>query len=418
MGQAKNKMIEDQENGFTSGNDSFVCSKHFADYAIRGFIESHGGGGQCSYCKEDKENGTKERRVLSFDDLLALVVKGFGNEYGDPNNGIIRYDGETGQWDGRIYHTSDLVSEHIELVNEEDDQEILEDISNCIITDIWCQRHPYMPSENEELSFDWDFFCQFLKHRVRYVFYKHSEKIDKEYKQVSPSYILGEIGKFINGLELFYNTRKDGGLFDIIELYRARQHKRKEKISRACQIGTAPESKATANRFSAAGIPMFYGTSDKKTAVLETRNKKKKNEYISVGKFKNTRELNLIDLTRVPNISIFDLEKSEFYNTSFFLKHFIIKIAEPIIKDGREHFEYVPTQVVTEYLRHLFPAQFKKKVDGIRYKSSIDNSKICYVIFATADQCANDKDPSNDAILVLERKSILRFSVKKSIKNR
>lgn len=415
MGQAKNKMIEDQENGFTSGNNSSICSKHFIDYAIKEYIESHGSVGQCSYCKEVE--ATEERNVLHFDDFMALVVSGFANHYEDPNNEIIRYDGETGQWDGRTYHTSDLISEHLELVNEDDDQEILEDISNCIITDIWCERDPYMPSQNEELSYDWDFFCQFLKHKVRYVFYKHSEKIDKEYKRVSPSYILGEIGKFIDGLDLFYNTRKDGGLFDVIDLYRARQHKKKEKIRKACQIGTSPESKAAANRFSAAGIPMFYGSSDKKTAVLETRDKKKKTEYISVGKFRNTGELNLIDLTSVPIISIFDLEKANFYDASFFLRHFIKKIAEPIKKDGREHFEYVPTQVVTEYLRHLFPAQFNRKADGIRYMSSRDNSKMCYVIFATAEQCADEKDQSEDSILVLEKKSIHRFPVKKPIKN-
>lgn len=48
-----------------------------------------------------------------------------------------------------------------------------------------------------------------------------------------------------------------------------------------------------------------------------------------------------------------------------FLQKFIHDITLPVELDGREHVDYVPTQVFTEYLRYAFLA----RVDGLTFPS-------------------------------------------------
>lgn len=50
-------------------------------------------------------------------------------------------------------------------------------------------------------------------------------------------------------------------------------------------------------------------------------------------------------------------------------------------KDGKEHIEYVPTQVVTEFFRYSFNKNRKYKIDGIIYPSSKNNKNEALVFF-------------------------------------
>lgn len=64
MGWAKRKMEEDEARGFTTGNNTLICSRHFQDYAIVAYIELNGKNNQCDYCDEDDSN---EPYVISFE---------------------------------------------------------------------------------------------------------------------------------------------------------------------------------------------------------------------------------------------------------------------------------------------------------------------------------------------------------------
>ena len=63
-----------------------------------------------------------------------------------------------------------------------------------------------------------------------------------------------------------------------------------------------------------------------------------------------------------------------------FLHGFVADIRKPVVLDGREHIEYVPTQIVTEYLRFLAPAN----VDGLLFQSAQTFGVNC-VIFSGAE---------------------------------
>jgi hypothetical protein len=103
-----------------------------------------------------------------------------------------------------------------------------------------------------------------------------------------------------------------------------------------------------------------------------------------------------VDLTHLTYISPFDTKRKHLVHAVSFLRNFVENITKPISRDGAEHIEYIPSQVVTEYIRDVMPVTFKTTIDGIKYKST-KTDDISYVMFAdidavTADNIAPDKD--------------------------
>jgi hypothetical protein len=406
MGQTKRFLEEEAARGFSSGNNSLICAKHFGDYALKEFIEKKGKQDFCEYC--NAEENPLEQKVVTFDQLMEVIVEGIRNHYGSPDDEGVSYSSEYGYW-SKTYDTEELVRWVIELDAEE---EVIDEVVSSIgYDDVWCLHNPEYPRQSEFLSVDWELFCRMLKHKVRYVFYRYPKKVKDEYREIDPSTILDKIGKAVIGLNLLYNTEQ--GLFNNLRLYRARQHKRNERVQSNKDIGPLSLSKAkSANRFSPPGIPMFYGSNKRSTAILEVIDRKKKSQVVSSGSFKNVKPLILVDLTKIPEVSIFDIDKAEFYEVAIFLKHFAKLISKKIKKGGTQHFEYVPTQVITEYFRHVLPAEAGIKIDGLIYKSSIVKGDDCYVIFADSRHCKDEGQESKYTKLVLERHSIEKTRVK------
>ena len=59
-------------------------------------------------------------------------------------------------------------------------------------------------------------------------------------------------------------------------------------------------------------------------------------------------------------------------------------MSRPIARDDRIHVEYVPTQVVTEFLRSRVRRR-RTVIDGIKYPSSVLPGRASYVLFANQD---------------------------------
>jgi len=89
---------------------------------------------------------------------------------------------------------------------------------------------------------------------------------------------------------------------------------------------------------------------------------------LSAGTFRPLRALNLLNLADLPPIpSVFDTERHGMIHSLRFLHAFAADISQPIARDGREHIEYVPTQIVTEYFRRVFRLIDGSSLDGIIY---------------------------------------------------
>ena len=95
------------------------------------------------------------------------------------------------------------------------------------------------------------------------------------------------------------------------------------------------------------------------------------------------------DLTDIPEVpSIFEpvSDSAEFdpRRPLRFLFGFARDVTKPVTRDNKIHIDYVPTQVLTEYLRHRSSDQTNRS-DGVKYSSSKIQDGQNIVIFATRE---------------------------------
>ncbi|TAJ11903.1 RES domain-containing protein [Patescibacteria group bacterium] len=158
----------------------------------------------------------------------------------------------------------------------------------------------------------------------------------------------------------------------------------------AAEIGSPPEEFAVqSNRMSPAGVPMFYGAFELETAKAETLDPAQHaGQTMSIGTFRALRDLRLLDLAELPDLpSVFDMENHYLIHPLRFLHAFAEDLAKPIARDGREHIEYVPTQIVTEYFRRVFQGAAKAQLDGLIYRSARQAGGKAFVLFCENAQC-------------------------------
>ena len=134
---------------------------------------------------------------------------------------------------------------------------------------------------------------------------------------------------------------------------------------------------------SPAGVALFYASADPQTAIAEIAGHGVEPLAV-VGKFTNTRELLILDLTATPSqISPFCIDLRQPARMARFLSSFIHSITAPVIPDGRQHVEYAPTQLLTEYLRWV-P---QPRLDGIALLSAQTRERT-YVLFFDRSDCS------------------------------
>ena len=100
---------------------------------------------------------------------------------------------------------------------------------------------------------------------------------------------------------------------------------------------------------------MLYVSDDAETALRETVDQP---GTYTVGKFTTERNATIVDFSRLPRIPslfepIHDTMEYDPRRLLIFLHTLAKEISKPIERGNRVHIEYVPTQVVTEYLRGM-----------------------------------------------------------------
>jgi hypothetical protein len=173
-------------------------------------------------------------------------------------------------------------------------------------------------------------------------------------------------------------------------LFRVRVHSETEDFTTAEQLGPPPPELARmANRMSPAGISMFYGALDQNTAVAETFDPNRaEGMAISIAEFRTAKPLVLLDLVVLPELpSQFDEESRHLRAPLIFLRDFVRDLTRPVERNGYEHVEYVPTQVVTEYVRYALRTPDDQSVDGLLYRSSRPSGDKSVVLFLDDMAC-------------------------------
>ncbi len=133
------------------------------------------------------------------------------------------------------------------------------------------------------------------------------------------------------------------------------------------ELGAPPAERAIAGRMNVQHIPAFYAAFSSETALRELQ--PYISEELAVGKFILEKDIRVFDFTIFDRI--FDekyIEKGmedKYDHTRYeVITHMQEEISKPIKTDNRSK-EYIPTQVLTEYIQEHF------NVDAIIYFSSL-----------------------------------------------
>ncbi len=390
---------EEQDRGFTSNVGKFVCTNCFDEYALKQFIKEHSSYNYCSYCEETDE----EIIACELDSLIEHILESIQYEWGHPANEGLPYETREGGWQvASVYDTWEIIDE-VGLGNYHG--EIYDDICKSIHNQEWCERDPFSLKGNQILMFGWQKFSEFVCNTARYVFFKaNNTNYDRDqHDEMNPVDILDTLATIIKKLDLFEI------ISDSTIITRTRIVNPEVELISAKQLGSPPNQFANmANRMSPAGIPMFYGAFDVETAIKETYELTHENKKAICGMFKPTRPLIVIDLSKKSYVpSLFDEHERSLRNDIKFLIDFITDFTKPIERSDRAHIDYVPTQIVTEYIRHVFRTEGGGQIDGVVYPSSKNEGKNAIVIFANSEQCIEQTDviDSGSLLTLIEIKS-------------
>ncbi|PPC97259.1 MAG: hypothetical protein CTY35_07530 [Methylotenera sp.] len=390
MGRIKSYIIEEEARGFYS-KDTYVCTRCIDDTALKIFIKKEGSKEHiCDYC-----DNTRRKKTVPFNKFIQFFLDGLNSEWGDPNDEGVPW--EQG-WVGAVSDSYDIINDELDLdfATEALRQDVLDSLSD----KQWCQKDFYQLSPQDALKAGWKEFVNVVKHKARFVFFRLEDSHDKfhGFEEIPPSYFLDELGDVINKCRL-YKKLPIG-----TDILRMRFHAPDKQFKLATELGAPPtESARFPNRMSASGISAFYGAFDNETLIAESRNQGDEHKTATIGVFESRRELLLVDFTNIPKRpSIFRPNSRRLRHGLIFIRKLIEDLTAPIKKDGREHIDYVPTQIVAEYLRFIHRRNGNLKIDGILYESARNpGSKAC-VLFIDNDDARDIGHESESTVLSLK----------------
>jgi hypothetical protein len=358
----------------------FVCGECFSDEGLQNFCTSYAERNECDFC------GAKSSEPIAapLDDVIDHIRSCVHEHYDDPANAGLPYESAEGGYQGTLYSTDEVFMElGLDFPRDKDDR-LREAIENGMENVLWSDADPFALSRGEQLQFSWEQFCRVIKHERRYFFLQPRKKASNWHDHdelFGPAEILETIFRFAEDAGAF--VRLPAGA----RVFRARHQPPGKTYCSAGQLGPPPIAHATqTNRMSPPGVVMMYASEDRDTALAETA--AEPGTFV-VGEFAIERELLILDLSRLPKVPSFFAEIPDSFEYDprpriSFLHSVSSEISRPIARDDRVHVEYVPTQVVTEYVRTSVRIN-GRRVDGIRYKSSRRHTETALVLFADQD---------------------------------
>lgn len=379
MGFAKNRGIELADRGFGE-IEGGLCLDHVTDDCLTTRLSAFATPDDCVVCGRTCDAGERSPFTVPLEQLIGAVVETLRHFYAEAVE-VLPWDNEEHAYVGPQLDTSEAVYDVAGgAFTPAYSDDILELINNAMGEDIvWTSW--FTDGDTDELDYAWDQFASIAMHQSRMVV-----------GLGSPTDPPARLGSFL-GSTLLYAEAELGLVKPMpagTPLYRGRLCEDAGSLRRhSDDLGPAPLGRAAANRMSPAGVALFYASADPQTAIAEIAGHGVEPLAV-IGKFTNTRELRILDLTATPShISPFCVDLRQPARMARFLSSFIHYITTPVIPDGRQHVEYAPTQLLTEYLRWV-P---QPKLDGIALPSAQTGERT-YVLFFDRSDCATVGDPA------------------------
>ncbi|RZL75858.1 MAG: RES domain-containing protein [Rhodococcus sp. (in: high G+C Gram-positive bacteria)] len=362
--------LELDERGYGDVSAYFVCTGCLTAEARTVFPAVLPKPDPCTFCESPGPTMSLEDFMAKFMHMVKLLHNDAAQE------ALPHVDGQylAKVWDGE--EIAEMYS-HLALANDECRNAVRDALAQG--DKIWSYRGDLDPPD-QAMSFAWTQLSNTVKHRQRYIFLSQEDGVRAD--DLSARQYLDQLDHII------HNNNSTVRISAGTEIYRVRAYNGKRSFDLvASELGSTPDHLANPNRMSPSGISMFYGSERLETAIAETAGPS--TTAVAVGRWKTTKELHLVDLTTdLPLSNLFvaahgtPADLGRHFDASY-LRDFSHAIAEPF-DPNISHIEYVPTQVVTEYLRFTRGGTY----DGIRFPSAKD-SQPNYVLFAGPLLCAD-----------------------------
>jgi hypothetical protein len=236
----------------------------------------------------------------------------------------------------------------------------------------------------DEHSNTWQFFRREILHEQRFFNTKAMEKLSEIFDGL---HLLRDDANLPAVYEI--NPNDDEAQFFRARINNSMDGRQKIAENPARDLGPPPENLRRAGRMNSSGILAFYGAFDIDTCIAELR--PAVGETVISAQFCLVRPILVLDTTRFSgrpkDINIFAKTHVKRMRLWKFMSTFMHEIAQPCLPND-EHLDYVPTQVVSEYLTHLH--KFTRQSPDVRKSASKTSSR-------SKNRCRN---PSHASILI------------------
>jgi RES domain-containing protein len=368
MGVAKAQLLEDEERGW-SEVDKFVCAACVEDDYLKDVILAATSSRMCSYC------GTVsgEEIAAPFSAVMECVASTVTRYFCEPTAAGMPWD------DGPLFESRDTADILAGLPLNCND-ELFEDIARAFHNDGWtpaANGHWASSHYSDVLHDSWSSFVSIVQHNTRFFFNFAVSPSWAGTQEIPPQQMLSTLGELVRSLGLVRQLEPGTPLF------RARERPaHADWTADASTMSAPPSDLASAGRMNPAGISYLYTSLDPATALSEVLSKPPMT--FALATFQTTQSLAVLDLTSFPPYpSIFDSARYDELEGLAFLHRFAEEISRPVGKDRRDHVEYVPSQVVSEYFALVHRDTESKGLDGILYPSAVRQSGENLVLFPT-----------------------------------
>jgi len=355
MGRAKQAWIEAQERGWDE-LDKHVCANCVHDFYLASLVDAAASHMGCNYCGEHVP-------TAEVSCILDAVVTGIHYAFNDEASAGAPYSKD---FPIEYFSTQDVLEETLSYEGVIWSNELIEDVAGALHEVGWVEAPEgdfFGSYAHQRYRWSWAAFVSAVKHQSRFHFHVDKSEDDYGERPISPAEMLSFLGHVFEYNEMvqtisteavFQRVRK--GAWPLVAL----------------EAGPPPYTKATAGRMNPAGIPYLYLAFDQRTALAEAR--AVVGEEVTVSQWQPSRELRVLDLTHQPQCMSIFAGHDPAQDHVIFLRHFIEDIRKPVGEDDLLEIEYVPTQLVCEYLAQVFSTG-GKPLDGLIYPSALTAGK-------------------------------------------
>lgn len=347
-----------------------ICHECVSDEFLKKEIQAEGKRGKCSYCE-------KARKIIKLTWLAERIHSAFEEHFyltsnePTPLEYALLSDKESNyDWE-RHGEPVNVLIQDIAGVDEDVANDVQKYLSFYFGGDPRdFEENPYgdeagyeeNPPDNYAFQESWDFFCQEIRYRARFF-------------SQSAEGVLDELFSDLDSLRTFDGKsviRGAGPGTKNPEIFKARVSQSQDTLDLILknpvqELGAPPSRSSKHGRMNVAGISVFYGATDAETCVAEVR--PPVGSHVVVGRFQIIRDIRLLDLNMLSQIyvegSCFDPKFKGRKGHAAFFQNLVGELTKPVMPD-EETFEYLPTQVVAEYLAE----KVKPRLDGIIFNSS------------------------------------------------